>query len=373
MIDSVLRSCKAEPRDYQIRLATKAYDYFTSGINSVLITAPTGSGKTCVALMAIKALQQKFGIGVGWVAMRRHLLHQVENENKKLSIGVEGMRTISMFERNIPTTDLNGEPIGLLVVDECQHDPVQTMANIHSTIKPSIILGMSATPFRTDRIKLSFTKIIRDIGIHQLIQLGYLSPYHHYTIPNWSPSEVAATYMREPERWGKSVIYFHTREEAETCREILITGGIKSATIYGTTPRRERILQEFEQGELQVLINLFILTEGYDFPALQTCFVRDSQKLPSIQAAGRVFRKHPGIPYKQIVQSKLTKYPIPREATPAEAYIWMDNSWRSYKRSKTIDTVSGRMVITLARIRVELPGIIKEAEKRNRNRQHNEF
>src|SRR3712207_9443819 len=92
--------------------------------------------------------------------------------------------SISMFDKRPPQVDL-------LVIDEAQHDGALSMANLHSFIKPKKILGLSATPFRGDRFKLCFEKSIRDAGIHSLIQDGYLSPYHHYTIPQYTPASVA--------------------------------------------------------------------------------------------------------------------------------------------------------------------------------------
>jgi superfamily II DNA or RNA helicase len=73
---------------------------------------------------------------------------------------------------------------------------------LHNIIMPDFVLGMTATPFRTDSMKLCFSKVIKDAGIHQLIQDGYLSRYHHYTIPNWNPNTVAEFYAADPTRWG---------------------------------------------------------------------------------------------------------------------------------------------------------------------------
>ena len=88
----------------------------------------------------------------------------------------------------------------LLVVDECQHDGAASMQDIHNQLDPDWILGLSATPYRTDGVKLCFEKVVKDAGIHALIQDGYLSRYDHYTIPDWSPEAVADAYIREPER-----------------------------------------------------------------------------------------------------------------------------------------------------------------------------
>ncbi|MFA5766334.1 MAG: DEAD/DEAH box helicase family protein [Candidatus Paceibacterota bacterium] len=362
----------AEVRDYQVRLIDKTVHLFNHGFKSVLLNSPTGSGKSYMGLDIVKRLQEQHNVGAAWVAMRRNLLKQITAENEKLGVGAQ-IVPFSMFNRNPPTHDQFGRPIRIIVLDESQHDPAGSMTNIYNVVRPKWILGMTATPFRTDRMRLSFDKIIRDIGIHQLIQLGYLSPYHQYTIPKWDVDEVVSCYLREPERWGKSAIYFRTRDESEACCNQLVASGIRAATVFGNQPasEREEKLAQFESGELQVLVNMVLLTEGWDSPSLKTVFVRNSQRGPTIQMAGRVFRKFGGIQFKQIVQSKLTHWPIQRTAAPAHASVWLpeENEWRSYAQSEAIEKVSMRVCITLAHTKTEMPaGLVKRMAKGRRRR-----
>jgi superfamily II DNA or RNA helicase len=359
----------AEIRDYQVRLIDKTVHLFNHGFKSVLLNSPTGSGKSYMGLDIVKRLQEQHNIGAAWVAMRRNLLKQIVVENEKLGVGAQ-IVPFSMFNRNPPTHDQFGRPIRIIVLDESQHDPAGSMTNIYNVVRPKWILGMTATPFRTDRMRLSFDKIIRDIGIHQLIQLGYLSPYHQYTIPKWDVDEVVDCYLREPERWGKSVFYWFTHEHALECTLRLNAAGVKTELVTASTDRDDQ-LARFESGEVKCLVNMQILTEGFDSPSLKTVFVRDSQRGPTIQMCGRVFRIHPGIQFKQIVQSKLTHWPIQRTAAPAHASVWLpeENEWRSYAQSEAIEKVSMRVCITLAHTKTEMPaGLVKRMAKGRRRR-----
>ena len=359
----------AEKRDYQIRLVDKTEALYGKGLKSVLINSPTGSGKSYIGLTIAKHLQTQHNIGIAWVALRRNLLKQIHKENEKLGVGVD-LTTLSMFNRNPPTHDAWGRRIGMIVLDESQHDPAGSMSNIYNIIRPKFILGLTATPFRTDRMRLSFEKIIRDIGIHQLIQMGYLSQYHQFTIPKWTVDEVVACYLREPERWGKSVFYWFAQEDAIECTERLRAGGVRVELVTGSTDRDSQ-LAAFESGEVRCLVNMQILTEGFDSPSLKTVFVRDSQRGPTIQMAGRVFRKYPGIQFKQVVQSVLTHWPIQRTAAPAHASVWMpdEQEWRSYAQSEAIEQVSRRVCFTLAHTKTSMPTYIaKKMEKKVRRR-----
>ncbi len=195
------------------------------------------------------------------------------------------MQLISMFDKCPPKVDL-------LIVDEAQHDAAMSMGNLHSAIKPELTLGLSATPFRTDRVKLCFEKSITDAGIGQLIQDGYLSRYHHYTIPAYTPESVAWFFSRDRRRWGKSLLFFHRYDQCLKCQRLLAAEGVHAEIVTGHTDR-ERQLEDFAAGRTDVLINMAILTEGFDCPSLKTVFCRPSGKGCTVQMGGRVFRQHP--------------------------------------------------------------------------------
>lgn len=372
MLDQIIENAETdgcyEKREYQHRIVQQCDEQYNEiGVRSIMIESPTGSGKTAMGLLGAKLQQDRHNIGIGWVAMRRNLLAQAHHDNDKLGIGVQDLTTISMFDNNPPTHDASGRKIELLIVDEAQHDAANSMSHIHNVIKPRWAKGLSATPYRTDRMKLCFDKVIKDIGIHQLIEQGYLSRYHLYTVPAWNPDSIATTYLREPERWGKSVMFWHKTEDAVRCVDLLRAGGAKAHLMLGAHKQSERdeALEKFETGEIDVIVNLMLLTEGFDSPSLRTVFVRDSGKGPTVQMAGRVFRKYPGVEFKNVVQSKLTRWPMVRTAIPAEQFVWLpeDHQWRSYKISKQIGRISSMATLIMARKTPEIPDIIKRNQK----------
>lgn len=348
LLDLISR-CKIQPRDYQKRIVLQAFQKLSQGAKSVLIESPTGSGKTVMGLATASLLQQQTGARVGWVAMRRNLLGQVQLENARREFGLE-FETISMFEKSPP-------PVDLLVVDEAQHDAATSMANIHSQIQPRWTLGLSATPFRTDRIKLCFEHIIRDAGISSLIQDGYLSPYVHYTIPEHSPKWIANLLANAPEKWGKSLVFFHQRHECEELRSKLDEAGIR-AEVVTSTSNRDRQLEAFDADQVSVLINMAILTEGFDCPTLKTVFCRPSGRGCTIQMAGRVLRKHDDFPAKQIVQCRKTKWPMHRTAMPAEQYLWSEGNWRSIRANHQLEKMTHIARNRIARAEVNLPKLV---------------
>jgi len=356
----LLAGTSVESRAYQLRMLSQVMHMFRGTYRdragelepvaqSVLIESPTGSGKTVIGLAVARQFQREFGFSVGWVAMRRNLLAQAQEENRRWGFDVD-LVTISMFDKAPP-------PVDMLIVDEAQHDAAMSMANLHCTLRPKKVLGLTATPFRTDRIKLCFDKVIRDVGIHQLIQDGYLSRYHHFTIPVYSPATVAELLIQAPEHWGKSLVFFHRQEQCRDCWQTLAAAGVPAEVVTAQTAR-ERQLADFAADRIRVLINMSILTEGFDCPSLKTVFCRPSGRGCTIQMAGRVFRKHADLPHKQIVQCKATRHPFIRTATAEEQYVWADGQWRALTVNRQITAISDRTRQMIARAEVSLPKLV---------------
>ena len=360
-LDTLLTGMDVQTRPYQQRIVGKAVDLFINKqLRSILIDSPTGSGKTIMGLLIARALQDRLGVRVGWVAMRRYLLSQARGENEQRRIGVRA-EFLSMFDRDPPTN------LDLLVVDEAQHDAAQSMAYLHQRIRPRFILGLSATPFRADRVKLCFDTVLKDAGIQALIQDGYLSPYHHYTIPRHAPDSVVEFYLRDRPRWGKSILYFHTLQQCHEANSLLRGAGVRCEVVTGDSDR-EAQLEAFRSGRLDVLVNCMMLSEGFDCPELKTVFCRPSCKGVTVQMAGRVLRKHADLPYKQIVQCTKTRWPFLRTATPALQYVWSDGQWRSLQANPFINQVNGRALQALARTNTQLPVYLSRNQPRRRPR-----
>ncbi len=383
-LEAIVDRTLLQPRPYQFRIVTKVTDMFQGrhvGANgnlkpaskSVMIESPTGSGKTSMALLAAKALQAEIPeLVVGWVAMRRNLLGQASAENTDKEINVENIHFVSMFDSKPKQLieQRQGKKL-LLIVDESQHDAASSMAHLHNVLRPEFVLGMTATPFRTDRVKLCFDSIVTDIGIHQLIQSGYLSKYHHYTIDQFNPETVANHYLSERERWGKSIFYFLTHDECEALAVRLRAADVTCEVVTGSSDVDAQI-DSFRKGNTECLINCMKLTEGFNDPSLKTAWVRDSSRGPTIQMAGRAFRKFPGVEYKQVVQSKNTDWPMIRTAMPDEQYQWSVDSWRMLKVNPAIEQITQNCRVAIASLEVKMPKFFdKKKERRPRLRGRN--
>jgi superfamily II DNA or RNA helicase len=354
-----------EQRPYQSRIVGKTLQAFERGLISVLIESPCGSGKTVMALEAARQMEKQ-GYKIGWVSLRRNLLKQAAAMNEEF-FGIKNIQWISLFQNEVP-------PCDFLILDECHHQACGSCVSLLNQIKPKKFLGMSATPFRTDRMQLSFQKVIKDAGIHVLIQQGYLAPYQHFVMPEYNPVTVSEFYLREKEKWGKTLAYFLSVDECYQMKNLLWEAGVKSEVVTADTDRDAQ-LEMFEKGEIPVLINVFILTEGFDCPSLKTVFVRPSGRGPSIQMGGRVFRKHPSKEYAQIVQCKQTRFAFPHKVKALAEWVWVQGSeegqWRSVVGNENVALAQATSLRIIANsASVKLPQMIQKSlsSRRRRNR-----
>lgn len=361
LVGGVIAASNLQPRDYQRRIVEKLLsNCLNDGVTSNLIESPTGSGKTNMALLASKCLQLHFadeGLTVVWIAMRRPLLDQVVRENITKGLAVQDFHPVSMFIRDLDSlkTIREGAKKLLLVIDEAQHDAAGSMGAIYDAVRPDFVLGLTATPFRTDNLKLCFHRVIKDAGIHQLIGAGWLSKFDHYSILNWDVETVAGTYVREKEHWGKSLFYMRNLQECYALCS-LISPFARCEVVDGESDCEDQIAR-FERGELDALINCVKLTEGFDCPSLETVFVRDGSRGVTIQMAGRVLRLHEG-KRKKIVQSINTKWNFLKTAWAVCQYKWSEDAWVSLTLNPKLEEITDFARVAIATVDVQIPQLL---------------
>ena len=313
-----------EYRQYQEDAVNDCLRCFEEQKNkSVMLESPVGSGKTLMALQVIHRLQEHLGhpLKVNWVAPRRHLLQQVMEAN--MGLYQENIRPVSLFERFPPPADF-------VVLDEAHHEATQSCVLLYEKMHNTWTLGLSATPLRTDRMKLSFQDTVNTCSIGRLIRDGYLSPFHSYLLPQYDVSTVADAYLACPDRWGKSLVFFHTIRECFEFQEHLLNAHIPCEVVTADSDK-DRQLELFVGGQCKVIANVSMLTEGFDQPDVHTIFARDASRLPTIQMCGRGLRRAPGKEQCAIVQSGNSPYLFEKVAPAANAFRMTNGRWLALK------------------------------------------
>lgn len=329
-------------------------DRFTAALithGNTIGVAPTGAGKT-VMLSAVASDRKVSSAGPGCVLQHRD---ELVGQNRK---------TLFAYDKSVPsdlfTADrkrwvkdgvtfamaqtlarsenlLTMPPLGTLLIDEAHHAAADSYLRIidHALkINPSCkIGGVTATPNRGDKRSLKgvFTNCADQITIKELIETGFLVRPRTFVIDLGNQAELRGVRktasdfdMSEVERimdhqvlnerivaeWKAAagarltVVFCSTVRHAEHVSAAFVAAGITSAVVEGDMGDKDRrdTLAAFDRGEIQVIVNVAVLTEGWDCQPVGCIILLrpSSYKSTMVQMIGRGLRKvdperYPGI------------------------------------------------------------------------------
>ncbi len=321
-------------RDYQLEVVEKVRESIRRGNRRILIVAPTGAGKTVIASHIIKAAEAKNRY-VNFLAHRRELINQTSK--KLIQFGVEhgilmsgevpyGATNVQVSSvdtlraRCINTDKMILPHADIVFTDEAHRSLAPTYLKIYDRYGRAIMIGLTATPIRSDGKGLGhvYDDMVLCPSIGELIQMGYLAVPRHFcpTIPDltgvpirkgdYDPKALDRAMRRRSlvgdvvSHWFRlasdrpSIVFASGVKHSINLRDEFRKAGVKAAHVDGETPKpeRDKIIAGLHVGEIQVVCNYGVLTEGFDEPKLSAGIIaRPTKNLGLyIQMAGRVLR-----------------------------------------------------------------------------------
>jgi DNA repair protein RadD len=322
-------------RDYQLDAIERLNN---EPARSVLIVAPTGAGKTVVGAAIIKPYADAFK-SVLFIVHRRELIKQTGKKLRDLRIphgiilaGVkprplERVQVASiqtLHARAARSSRMEMPPADLIMIDEAHHSCAATYKNIIEAYPNARIVGLTATPCRGDGRGLGgiYETIIELPQVPDLIGQGFLVKTRVYApaepdlkgvqtkMGDYVASQLARRvntdklvgniivhWLKYSER-RKTVVFAVDVAHSVHIRDEFIRAGVKAEHIDGTTPKAERdeTLARLERGEIELVTNCMVLTEGWDMPEVGCCVLARPTKQMGLyrQMVGRVLRPAPG-------------------------------------------------------------------------------
>jgi DNA repair protein RadD len=294
----------------------------------VLLVSPTGSGKTVIMAEIIHSAE-RMGSRVLFLAHRKELIDQT---SRKLDdVGVRHgviqaghQRSFSGSQVQVASVQTlarrDKPPAEIVVIDEAHHARATTYGKILETYPGAVILGATASPWRTDGkgLKEMFEEVVVAARPRELIDAGHLVNYTGFaydhpdlrgverTRSDYKQAGLEIVMGSKPivgnvvEQYrahgggGRAVVFAVSIAHSIALRDRFIEAGIEAEHLDGETPvgDREAILARLVAGKTRVLCNVNVLTEGVDVPNLETCILaRPTQSLTLyLQMVGRVLR-----------------------------------------------------------------------------------
>ena len=335
-------------RPYQAETVEAVYRYLRDHDDNPVCVLPTAAGKSLVLAQIAKDAVTRWNGRVLILAHVQELLEQNADKVRKLapelsvgiySAGLGSRDTLSpVIVAGIQSAFRRGHELGrfdLAIIDEAHLLPpdgdgmYRTLLADLKKINPALrVIGFTATPFRLSTGPICapeniLNAICYEAGVRELIVQGYLCPLVtkntrnkvdcsdlHVRGGEFVASEVenlmddadrvaaACKEIVELTRERNSVLIFasgvdHGRHVAES----LSSMGQKVGTVFGDTLdfEREQTIASFRSGGLKYLVNVNVLTTGFDAPNIDCVVMLRPTLSPGLwaQACGRGFRLHP--------------------------------------------------------------------------------
>ena len=297
--------------------------------HSVLMQGPTGMGKTAITvfMMGRAAAQGKRAYFLvhqnellsqtSKALWRQQLEHGMIASGKARSTLPAQVASVQTLVRRM---DQYKEP-DLLIIDEAHRAAAKTYQTIIERWPNARVIGLTATPQRTDGkpLDVMFDTLVLGPTIRELMDSGYLCDYEIYAPPigidvstvkrkmgDFDSKELEAV-VDKKSITGSAVGHYKTHASGKRCVVMCVSikhaehvaeqyqaAGVSSGVIEGTMTgqQRDKMLADFAAGRLMVICNVQLLVEGVDIPAIEVVqWLRPTQSLVVwMQGNGRGLR-----------------------------------------------------------------------------------
>lgn len=248
------------------------------------------------------------GKRVLWVAGRRELIDQAAARMPvPAGIVMAGRKPDPASPVQVASIDSVGArgeypPADLVVYDEAHHIVARTSRQLLEHYPGAHVLGLTATPERADGTALGdvFDDMVVGVTVRELMDEGHLVECDCI-----GPAEESDALAQDPVKtWlthsgGRpGFVFAKSVAHSRTIVEGLTSAGVLAAHVDGSTAKgtRDRLIDDFRRGRLDVLSSVYVFTEGTDVPRAAVCLMaRGFQHASSyLQCVGRVLRPAPG-------------------------------------------------------------------------------
>lgn len=317
-------------RPYQVDAIEAARAQLRAGKKRVLVTMPTGGGKTVVAAAIIEAAVKK-AKRVLFLAHRRELIEQTADKLVRFGVTpgliMGGARQalhrpvqVASVQALVNRLDSVGD-IDLLFVDECHHvTPDNQYMRVINALPKALVVGLTATPWRLDGAGLAdvFDGHVLACSPRELREQGYLVPVGGWQYApvdtssvklskgDFDAKQLEAASMsaklfgsiiaewKEHAGGARTVLFACTVRHSQALAQAFRDAGVAAEHLDGETPLELRagILARIKSGATRVLCNVNVATEGWDCPELE-CVILARPTLSTalyLQMVGRVLR-----------------------------------------------------------------------------------
>lgn len=278
-------------RPYQNELVEEVRRAWHEGKRAPCIVLGCGGGKSCI--VAEIARRTTFnGKRVLFLVHRKELVDQITATFARWGVLMD-LCTVGMVQTITRRLKKLQKP-ALIITDENHHSLANSYKRIYEHFPDVPRVGVTATPVRLNGDGLGDVndKLIIGKSTKWLIEHHFLAPYDYYApsvadltglhtrrgeyvqedvekamISNTVFGDVI-NYYRKLAGGKKAICYCASIRHSEATAAAFRDAGIRAAHIDGNTPKaeRDRLIAAFRRGDIQILCNVDLISEGFDVP-----------------------------------------------------------------------------------------------------------
>ncbi len=321
-------------RPDQAALIERVRDAYRAGLRSVVMQAPTGSGKTTTAAVIIERAVAR-GRRVVFAA---HLDALVDDTSARLSAAGITHGIVQADRPTSPTARVQvcslmtlharpGElpPADLVVIDECHRAMAASVRAILDAYPAARLLGLTATPERGDGAPLGdvFEALVCGPSVAELTGAGLLVPAFVYSPPCPMDGMLALDPVEALDRFASGLPAMVFCRDADHARDVCRRLGDRAALVLGDTPRaaRRSARARLASGEPLVLVGCGVFVEGWDSPEVRAVVLARAFGVCGgyLQACGRALRTAKGKTHATVIDLSGTAI---LHGLPADDRVW---------------------------------------------------
>ena len=363
---------------------------------SVMAQMPTGTGKTYLLTAVIDSFVRANPKAKVWiVAHRRELVSQIDETVRKFhsyssatSSLLSSVKAMSIQWLMRHYDEIEEEP-GMIVIDEAHHALAKTYKEMWERFPKAKFLGLTATPCRLNGKGFTdlFDVLVQSWGVPEFISKGRLATYDFVSIKSdgvtqrlidslqkrgadgdYQNKEMDMLLNKKPsierlyrslEEYGKDrkgIVYAINISHAQKITKLYQEHGVKAIAIDSKTPAAERQqdIEAFKKGDIQVLVNVDIFSEGFDCPDVE--FVQLARPTLSLakylQMVGRGLRVAKGKKNCVIIDN-VGLYRV--FGLPSQVWNWNAMFEGKLKVGKKKETAKEREFFLMSKVQDDIP------------------
>lgn len=308
-------------RPYQNDLVEQLRQSWREGYKAPCIVLPCGGGKSCI-LAEIARRTTANGKRVIFLVHRRELVEQITRTF--VGWGVNMLLCDIMMVQTAARRLSKLKSPALIMTDENHHSPATSYKKIYERFPNVLRVGVTATPARLGGGGLGDVndKLLVGVSAKWLIENNCLAPYDYYAPDvadltqlktrrgEYITSDIEKAmikkavfgdvikYYKKLADGKKAICYCASVNHSKATAESFHAAGIAAAHIDGDTPKelRAAVIRKFRDGEIMVLCNVDLISEGFDVPDCECAILlRPTQSLTLyIQQSMRAMRYREG-------------------------------------------------------------------------------